>query len=1115
MSADIICFRVPLSKKKIQVHLVQLGAVETIVSIICGELSNPMVRHGLTQNSLHNQTCQDDILVEEWWGAVAALMLLVVNNDSAKEVLDASFGIVPFTRLIFLPCIDVLCTKDEIMAAVLINFVIELCVRGERWLLPVAPFFSWAKLPPSGKTPFISKESKGAEPSSFAELLTRRVLTSRGQQTYSRPDNTHFSSVTDISPVYLMKTDTVHEIMTCLYPYAMHRTEGSETCVSPGRFVRASSGSVLGGGMSAFDRQRQDSVEPFPEYADDTSTGRGSFSVHSLRGFPHSFSLSAFPTPPPSVTGGDRGGDDGSIAMNKVGKARVDDSHQDYCGEYFPFLAGLNWGLCHLDSVLLGVCYEFLLQHRQHGSVQNTTKPSTGLDEFVDITHRDSDPLLMSLREQSVQQHLQTLLFSTLHDSNGRLLCWEPHYSRLQFCSIEAVELLVGLAVITVDELQAVVLKALSHVIDGNPSNINLLSRNNFVVRMTKLLFDIEDIPRGRFCQIISQILRHRISTDELKMFVDKARRMQEVDVKDAILASPCLPAGGFRKCLIQSDCTDIDDAGCQILYMLGVAAENPEPREYFHFDQGDPFSSGIQFPPLDRSPPPGTGFSVITWIRIGGMGNVPISILMQTTVQSLDASRPGDLFSMVFFFRVLHRVAPAKDNDSVSIASGGMTDTLGPEEILKKRVLQLCVSYRRYQGNHEEGVEEAGDSVVGLNGGVVSSFVGFSTPDVLVDYDFSEMGSWHLLSLSLSSSGISCVIDGNAAPVLYWTALGYVNLGSNSDACDKEFQLPPNIQYPIAQRDQCISGCLGAMFYDKGYFQRSVDALNAASAASSCNDFMKDKIMREFEFLQCYTETVKGFSGSIAALHIVEGVVDCDLLSTVYQAGAIGGIHSFPSNRKLLLLTTQDTVYGSIVSRDSVVGSRDLHSGSNRDGDDPADDTSRGRISNRRASELALASRDTGAASRRISRSLSPISVSRAIDGTAASRDEMSLARSRIDVLPPTNHSDAKPAANQQPYSTSLVSDILTMFSGPSKDDKYSPIQIPIIHGSTTICRSAPVWVEMERLGSMAMWYPLLVIDRPHQVSCFNTTLLSIFMLLSLAAPCASPPGSHSAHHC
>lgn len=92
-------------------------------------------------------------------------------------------------------------------------------------------------------------------------------------------------------------------------------------------------------------------------------------------------------------------------------------------------------------------------------------------------------------------------------------------------------------------------------------------------------------------------------------------------------------------------------------------------------------------------------------------------------------------------------------------------------------------------------------------SGEIVASLVKYSAPDAVVDFEWHEMGDWHSLCLSLSSGGVSCSIDGVARKVLYWTALGYVDVD----------EAPPNIRYPDLAPHQVLQ-VSGAEFNNNSF---------------------------------------------------------------------------------------------------------------------------------------------------------------------------------------------------------------------------------------------------------------------------------------------------------
>lgn len=90
--------------------------------------------------------------------------------------------------------------------------------------------------------------------------------------------------------------------------------------------------------------------------------------------------------------------------------------------------------------------------------------------------------------------------------------------------------------------------------------------------------------------------------------------------------------------------------------------------------------------------------------------------------------------------------------------------------------------------------------------GEIVSSLVKYSAPDVIIDFEWHEMGDWHSLCLSLSASGVNCYVDGVKRRALYWTALGYVDAD----------EAPPNIRYPEVAPNHVLQVSKGNLYHTR-----------------------------------------------------------------------------------------------------------------------------------------------------------------------------------------------------------------------------------------------------------------------------------------------------------
>ena len=433
---------------------------------------------------------------------------------------------------------------------------------------------------------------------------------------------------------------------------------------------------------------------------------------------------------------------------------------------YYPMLAALNWGDNASIELVLKLLSEALLK-RAH-----LAEPAEGEGESSDQPSGGAvDSPLITLRRQ---------LLCFLPPINDRKMStgvtlWQPHFSRLQVRSAEHAAILVSLAMVTREEVQAQTLWELSHLIDGNPRNADLFSRNRaMLVSIIRLLPSLDERPRTAFSYLMSQLLRHHVEDAVLEELVRSASAVNGRSLLDLIATAE--DAGSAAGALAFADgARSKDDNSSQLLFIVGRCAERLSPHCFVHFDQGSALASKTALPRIDRLPPAKTGFTVASWMRIGSLGNAPTASLMQLSLQSAGGTARVDVF-----FRVVYRIHTG-DVDTLSVASADVfsfDDSLGAP----KRSLQLCLSFRPLHAQ-PGAPDDLWSSVAGQRldadgcqehaSTLASSIASYSFPDAVVDLDWSEMGDWHLLALSFTDSGVRCWVDGRERLMQQWTALG------------------------------------------------------------------------------------------------------------------------------------------------------------------------------------------------------------------------------------------------------------------------------------------------------------------------------------------------------
>jgi hypothetical protein len=1148
--------RIPVSKKIIQNHLVKAGIIEILANIIKGDLSSSTIFHlmneTMTSERLSEEVAQgkrdplSDVEIVDWWAAIATLTSLITNSSLAKEEFDAVLGVTEFTKII-LPFIEhnhPISRKTGMIRfqISLTNLLIEICTSGQRWLPPSRPFLTWSKVcllnpPLIHKVPI-----SNCLFCRHLKLLSDLSHSPSGGQGYDFPVVTN-----DISPIYYTKTCAVRQHRECSFPQVIFRRTFSYT-----RGTIESKQAF--GSLHLASRLKPDAASSHcgeQEYGDDSSTCRGSFSLTSLHGFPRACSFSNF-TPPPSLAGdvGPAGGggmkmsfDEALFGSRSAHGPRINrtDSRADeiqpqtYNAQYIPLLAGLNWGLRQYDTLILGVLYEGLIArtsgegNQQASDIDSPGKTGKPETQYLVL---GTDPLLTSLRRQSVEQHMQSFL--SLSDGSQSSLSlpprWEPQYSRIVVRNSECVDLLFSLSLIFHGDPQLLIINSISRLIEGNPSNAEIISQRNIPLGLSKLLFRTEELSRNRISHVLSQLFKQRISAFELSDLVSTARTISDVDMKSLLTKNQIpstIPVKGLRAINTHRSETDFDDSGCQILFMLGMSIENLGPTVYTHFDHSCPLSSQVLLPLVDKIPPSNVGFSVVSWIKVSNVGLVPISVLMQLTVGSDGKSIPSsDSCTQVIdiFFRVIYKQGNLKESDANSVASYGHDyPPIGnpQEDLVRKRILQLCISYRSsHETSPPSSSEQDPETILALDPRMISSLAHFSTPDVIIEYDWSEMSDWRLLCLSFSTLGVSCTIDGIQKRSLYWTALGYSEiidpfaepLKSSLSQKEKEKELPKSSlkQRPLGTnylhigKEQHLTVSLGGLYYEQGIYSNSLEHLSdlvEKCKLSTQDPSIEAKISTEVDFLQCYKEMICGFSGNISTMALFEGILDSLTLLTLYHAGAGPSILTLPSisYKKITMFNSMDSSLHRISPQKfSTQTGAQLRQ---------ATEGERGRDQMTRYQSNQDDTTDGKRNSRRISRSLSPVSASRTLEKEMSilSYDDNS---SRGHVRFSTVTSDSflpitQPSQNTCTQSSSLVSDLFTMFSsGPPKEDdhqgpnKIAVSDVPVIYGSTKIFTSKILANEMSLLGGLRFLYPFLVIDRSRQIATLRiiSTLYSTF---------------------
>lgn len=116
---------------------------------------------------------------------------------------------------------------------------------------------------------------------------------------------------------------------------------------------------------------------------------------------------------------------------------------------------------------------------------------------------------------------------------------------------------------------------------------------------------------------------------------------------------------------------------------------------------------------------------------------------------------------------------------DEVDTSNGVYGKKAATWKEASRGALELASDYMANQSttDNANGVTEDGvDTDIESEISLLTAFIcSIGLPSMVIDYDWTELGKWHLLCLTIrDKSKFDCYIDGVQYPVLYWTPLGY-----------------------------------------------------------------------------------------------------------------------------------------------------------------------------------------------------------------------------------------------------------------------------------------------------------------------------------------------------
>jgi hypothetical protein len=174
-----------------------------------------------------------------------------------------------------------------------------------------------------------------------------------------------------------------------------------------------------------------------------------------------------------------------------------------------------------------------------------------------------------------------------------------------------------------------------------------------------------------------------------------------------------------------------------------------------------------------------------------------------------------------------------------------------------------------------------------------------FSVPDAVVEFDWAEMGDWHLLVLGLSEKQLTCSVDGVAVPILHWTPLGYEYDARSAVIKSESENAKPTITSLASPAHEATRPASGQYALDtsKGYpYHVALGGLkHERSSYEAVSSFLQVERHEEqaagiVTLLQSVDSVVGGFAGSVGETIVIAGPVEDSKLQAWVREGPLNG---------------------------------------------------------------------------------------------------------------------------------------------------------------------------------------------------------------------------------
>jgi hypothetical protein len=529
-----------------------------------------------------------------------------------------------------------------------------------------------------------------------------------------------------------------------------------------------------------------------------------------------------------------------------------------------------------------------------------------------------------------------------------------PPYSRLQIASPDSCELLVSVAVVSAPSEQTTLFSAISYLIDGNPANaFKFVQRPAICISMIQMLPHLQEQCQQMVGHILSQSLRYSVQMSALRELISAVRysKMSPQDVAPTATTDDCCNAttDHHQRSSFPRPPEDCSSSGSKtLLFVMGRTADRTAPDAFLHFDSSCPFVAKVELPPIvplavgpSSAPLADTGITICAWIRLGTLAHShAVSLLQLYTEDNPISSSSSDRAHVLVnaFFRVVYKLSKGRLDDC-RIGRSSSDSTMRSQQRVCKRVVQLCFGFRKTiyplleaptdpsflsettgVSNHhrwQAAVEQLSSescfpledeqllvsdpSSTASHQGAIAKLANtinhYAIPDAIVELDWTEMGDWHLLCLSIGPDAVGCSVDGMQKPVAYWTPLGYRYrcTGERGAASMEDVTTQPTTatggassspycDFSKVCKDSPLKLILGGLQYECASWQ-----------------MLQSHTRRTSPLLHVLSSLMAGFAGSVGEVAVLSGAVgspDAFALHCMARAGPGQGLRDLKAPR-------------------------------------------------------------------------------------------------------------------------------------------------------------------------------------------------------------------------